>query len=88
MCLQVCEDAELQNVIDTIDTIVYHVAAHEIGHAIYGLDAVKDIIKVRNRQTDRQTEGHKTGRRARRCCDSTIRDAAKGMTERQVEGPA
>ena len=27
-------------------TIVYHVAAHEIGHAIYSLDSVRDIIKV------------------------------------------
>ena len=25
---------------------MWHVAAHEIGHAIYGLDAVKDVIKV------------------------------------------
>lgn len=25
---------------------MWHVAAHEIGHAIYGLDAVKDAIKV------------------------------------------
>eukprot|EP00730_Choanoeca_flexa_P012726 TRINITY_DN4561_c0_g1_i1.p1 TRINITY_DN4561_c0_g1~~TRINITY_DN4561_c0_g1_i1.p1 ORF type:complete len:553 (+),score=159.79 TRINITY_DN4561_c0_g1_i1:51-1709(+) len=27
-----------------INTIVFHVAAHEIGHAIYGLDHVKDVI--------------------------------------------
>lgn len=25
---------------------MWHVAAHEIGHAIYGLDAVKDAIRV------------------------------------------
>lgn len=25
---------------------MWHVAAHEIGHAIYGLDGVKDAIKV------------------------------------------
>ena len=25
---------------------MYHVAAHEIGHAIYSLDSVRDIIKV------------------------------------------
>ncbi len=29
-----------------VGTIVWHVAAHEIGHAIYGLDGVKDAIKV------------------------------------------
>ena len=27
-------------------TIVYHVASHEIGHAIYSLDSVRDIITV------------------------------------------
>ena len=25
---------------------MWHVAAHEIGHAIYGLDGVKDVIKT------------------------------------------
>ncbi|EIE20277.1 hypothetical protein COCSUDRAFT_67562 [Coccomyxa subellipsoidea C-169] len=35
-----------RNSIDTVGTIVWHVAAHEIGHAIYGLDAVKDAIRV------------------------------------------
>lgn len=30
------------------DTLVNHVAAHEIGHAIYSLDSVKDIIKVQS----------------------------------------
>ena len=29
-----------------VGTIVWHVAAHEIGHAIYGLDGVKDVIKT------------------------------------------
>ena len=29
-----------------VGTIVWHVAAHEIGHAIYGLDGVKGAIKV------------------------------------------
>ena len=29
-----------------VGTIVYHVASHEIGHAIYGLDAVAQHIKV------------------------------------------
>lgn len=29
-----------------VGTIVYHVAAHEIGHAIYSLDSVRDVIKV------------------------------------------
>ena len=29
-----------------VGTIVWHVAAHEIGHAIYGLDGVKDTIRV------------------------------------------
>ena len=29
-----------------VGTIVWHVAAHEIGHAIYGLDGMKDAIKV------------------------------------------
>ena len=27
-------------------TIVWHVAAHEIGHAIYSLDSVKNVIKT------------------------------------------
>ena len=25
---------------------MYHVAAHEIGHAIYSLDSLRDVIKV------------------------------------------
>ena len=29
-----------------VGTIVWHVAAHEIGHAIYPLDGVKDAIKT------------------------------------------
>lgn len=32
--------------IETLDTLVNHVAAHEVGHAIYSLDSVKDIIKA------------------------------------------
>lgn len=38
----------LEKALDTrqVGTIVWHVAAHEIGHAIYGLGAVKDAIKV------------------------------------------
>lgn len=43
---RMCKDPSRADDIDTVGTIVYHVAAHEIGHAIYGLDAVKDVIKV------------------------------------------
>ena len=42
----VCADSSRKDLIATIPTLVYHVAAHEIGHAIYGLDAVQDVIKV------------------------------------------
>ena len=44
---RVCADSSRKELIATIPTLVYHVAAHEIGHAIYGLDAVQDVIKVR-----------------------------------------
>lgn len=37
-------DESLVNYIDAIDSIVNHVASHEFGHAIYGLDAMKDVI--------------------------------------------
>ncbi|CAL8470879.1 g10421 [Coccomyxa elongata] len=43
---KVLADPARKDSINTVGTIVWHVAAHEIGHAIYGLDAVKDAIKV------------------------------------------
>ncbi|BDA45526.1 hypothetical protein COCOBI_07-3130 [Coccomyxa sp. Obi] len=43
---KVLADPARKDSINTVGTIVWHVAAHEIGHAIYGLDAVKDVIKV------------------------------------------
>jgi len=35
---------KLTSVLDAVDTIVYQVAAHEIGHSIYGLHALADIL--------------------------------------------
>ncbi|KAK9831583.1 hypothetical protein WJX74_001220 [Apatococcus lobatus] len=49
LAASVLEEPARQDCIDTIGTLVYHVAAHEIGHAIYGLDAMKDAIKVTTR---------------------------------------
>lgn len=31
--------------LDAVGTIVYHVAAHEVGHGIYNLEALKDHLK-------------------------------------------
>ena len=46
LAAQVAADPARAEWIDTIETIVYHVGPHEIGHAIYGLDSLKDVIKV------------------------------------------
>ncbi|KAL9655011.1 hypothetical protein ABK040_008795 [Willaertia magna] len=44
---KVCANAEsLFEYLTAIDTIKNHVAAHELGHAIYNLENVKDTIKV------------------------------------------
>ncbi|EFC42681.1 predicted protein [Naegleria gruberi] len=44
---KVCENSEeLASYINTIDTIKNHIAAHEIGHAIYNLEFIKEHIKV------------------------------------------
>lgn len=32
--------------LDAVDTIVYHVAAHEVGHGIYNLEALKSELKA------------------------------------------
>ncbi|EDQ91547.1 uncharacterized protein MONBRDRAFT_31533 [Monosiga brevicollis MX1] len=46
MVEKVCVNGkELAALLDAVDTIVYHVAAHEVGHAIYNLDHVKGSIK-------------------------------------------
>jgi len=42
-------DGNLVKRMDALDTIVYHVSAHEFGHAIYNLEAVKKIIKVESK---------------------------------------
>ena len=39
--------------LNTADTLVNHVAAHEIGHAIYSLDSIKDVLKVLPRRRRR-----------------------------------
>jgi hypothetical protein len=46
LCDKVCADPGLGKVIEPIGTIIYHVAAHEFGHAIYGLGHVGTAIKV------------------------------------------
>mmetsp|Transcript_20019 Transcript_20019/g.60503 ORF Transcript_20019/g.60503 Transcript_20019/m.60503 type:complete len:574 (-) Transcript_20019:1909-3630(-) len=44
---RVVEGAEgRRSALETTDTLVNHVAAHEIGHAIYSLDSIKDVLKV------------------------------------------
>jgi len=35
---------ELVATMDAVDTLTYHVAAHEVGHAIYNLDALSEVI--------------------------------------------
>eukprot|EP01025_Chloroclados_australasicus_P058244 TRINITY_DN7297_c0_g1_i1.p1 TRINITY_DN7297_c0_g1~~TRINITY_DN7297_c0_g1_i1.p1 ORF type:complete len:634 (+),score=93.26 TRINITY_DN7297_c0_g1_i1:202-1902(+) len=39
----ILKDRELAKDIDTLETIVYHIAAHEIGHAIYGLENIEQL---------------------------------------------
>jgi hypothetical protein len=43
--LKVFADQSLGSRLDPVETIIYHVAAHEFGHAIYGLDHVAKVQK-------------------------------------------
>jgi hypothetical protein len=43
---KVFADQSLGSRLNAVETIIYHVAAHEFGHAIYGLDHVAKCIKV------------------------------------------
>jgi len=42
----VADSSSAIETLDAIDSIVYHIAAHEVGHAIYGLDHVRKVIKA------------------------------------------
>ena len=35
------DDAES---IDALNTILWHIATHEIGHAMYGLESIKEVL--------------------------------------------
>jgi hypothetical protein len=41
--MEVFADQTLGSRLNPIETIIYHVAAHEFGHAIYGLDHVAKV---------------------------------------------
>jgi len=43
---KVFADHTVGDSLNAVEELVYHVAAHEFGHAIYGLDHVKEVIKT------------------------------------------